>query len=183
MSNPSEIHEANCLGCGKEFTTENIRKRFCSLKCYRSKWREENRGKTREYAIKHRWKNVESYRAYAIEYNKTHPEAHRAASRKYRELNIEPEREKTRKHRMKKSGVSIVSLTLQDWENIKAAYNNCCAYCGIKSDNLSQDHVIPISKGGQHIKENVVPCCRPCNSKKRDKSLAEFGKNIQLKIL
>ncbi|MDB4875733.1 MAG: hypothetical protein JWM41_2179 [Gemmatimonadetes bacterium] len=36
------------------------------------------------------------------------------------------------------------------------------------------DHVIPISRGGSHTRENVVPACRSCNSKKGDLMLLEW---------
>ena len=35
--------------------------------------------------------------------------------------------------------------------------NYMCAYCGTKADTI--DHVIPRSRGGQHIWENCVASC------------------------
>ena len=35
------------------------------------------------------------------------------------------------------------------------------------------DHVVPISKGGSDCVENLVPCCRSCNSSKRNRILYE----------
>lgn len=40
-----------------------------------------------------------------------------------------------------------------------------CQYCGSKK-NLTLDHVLPRSRGGQHTWENVVAACSSCNSKK-----------------
>lgn len=60
----------------------------------------------------------------------------------------------------------IGRFTLVDWEAVKAAYDSRCAYCGRDDVPLTQDHVIPLSKGGAHTKENIVPACRPCNSRK-----------------
>ena len=37
----------------------------------------------------------------------------------------------------------------------------------------SIDHVVPRSRGGEHIWENVVAACRPCNVRKRDRLLHE----------
>jgi 5-methylcytosine-specific restriction endonuclease McrA len=48
-----------------------------------------------------------------------------------------------------------------------------CQYCGAHAENI--DHVIPRSKGGEHIWENVVAACRPCNTKKEDRFLHEVG--------
>ena len=44
-----------------------------------------------------------------------------------------------------------------------------CQYCTEAAENI--DHVIPRSRGGQHIWENVVASCQPCNARKGDKML------------
>jgi 5-methylcytosine-specific restriction endonuclease McrA len=48
---------------------------------------------------------------------------------------------------------------------------NRCQYCGDAAESI--DHVIPRSKGGEHVWENVVAACRPCNVRKRDRLLHE----------
>ena len=48
-----------------------------------------------------------------------------------------------------------------------------CQYCGSRS-NLTVDHVIPRSKGGQSSWENIVASCGPCNRRKGD-SLPRAG--------
>ena len=52
-----------------------------------------------------------------------------------------------------------------------------CQYCKKKLslDNSSIDHVIPRSKGGKNVWENVVLSCIPCNTKKGNKTLEEIG--------
>ena len=52
--------------------------------------------------------------------------------------------------------------------------DNECQYCGSK-ENLTIDHVIPRSKGGQNTWDNLVTCCVTCNLKKANKSLKESG--------
>lgn len=72
----------------------------------------------------------------------------------------------------------INTLTAKEWIDILKEYKFKCAYCG-KEFNLfdrpTRDHVIPISKGGHNTKENVVPACGSCNSKKHDKLLIKKG--------
>jgi 5-methylcytosine-specific restriction endonuclease McrA len=48
-----------------------------------------------------------------------------------------------------------------------------CQYCGASAENI--DHVVPRSRGGEHVWENVVAACRPCNTKKEDRLLHEVG--------
>ncbi len=48
-----------------------------------------------------------------------------------------------------------------------------CQYCGAQAENI--DHIIPRSRGGTHSWENVVACCRRCNTRKEDRLLEESG--------
>lgn len=57
-------------------------------------------------------------------------------------------------------------LTFEVWEYIKELFGHRCAYCKKKHDNLGIDHVVPFSRGGLHIWQNVVPACRSCNVRK-----------------
>lgn len=66
-------------------------------------------------------------------------------------------------------------LTSTEWLAILAEANGHCAYCG-KEASLTLDHVIPLSKGGKHSKDNVVPACAHCNSSKGNKTLEEWNR-------
>lgn len=48
-----------------------------------------------------------------------------------------------------------------------------CVYCDAPATSL--DHVVPRSRGGQHVWENVVSACRRCNHVKADRSMADLG--------
>lgn len=52
-------------------------------------------------------------------------------------------------------------------QNIFRRDGNRCVYCQSK-DNLTLDHVLPRSRGGQSTWTNLVSACRPCNTKKGD---------------
>jgi len=47
--------------------------------------------------------------------------------------------------------------------------NGICHYCGNKFSpkELTMDHLVPIARGGRSVKNNLVPCCKECNTKKR----------------
>ena len=52
-----------------------------------------------------------------------------------------------------------------------------CQYCAVKckESETTIDHIIPASKGGQETWENTVTCCKSCNNRKQDKTLAQSG--------
>ncbi|TAE03778.1 MAG: HNH endonuclease [Bacteroidetes bacterium] len=52
-------------------------------------------------------------------------------------------------------------------QNVFKRDNNRCLYCSA-TDNLTLDHVLPRSRGGQTTWTNLVTACRRCNSKKGD---------------
>ncbi|MEH0155667.1 HNH endonuclease [Limibacter armeniacum] len=54
-------------------------------------------------------------------------------------------------------------------QNIFKRDNFSCLYCGSKN-NLTLDHVIPRSRGGQSTWKNLVTACKSCNSKKGDRT-------------
>jgi len=41
-----------------------------------------------------------------------------------------------------------------------------CQYCGRESTGLTVDHVVPRSRGGQSVWDNIVAACAPCNRRK-----------------
>lgn len=44
-----------------------------------------------------------------------------------------------------------------------------CQYCGRESAGLTVDHVVPRSRGGSSLWDNIVAACAPCNRKKGNK--------------
>jgi len=53
-----------------------------------------------------------------------------------------------------------------------------CQYCGARGE-MTFDHVIPRSKGGRTIWENVVAACGSCNLSKGSRSLKEAGMHLR----
>ena len=72
------------------------------------------------------------------------------------EENIKKEKEKARK------------LRRTHWwqRNIQ---KGVCYYCNrmVGRENLTMDHLVPLSRGGKSKKGNVVPACKECNNKKK----------------
>ena len=50
-----------------------------------------------------------------------------------------------------------------------------CQYCKKETRTLTLDHIMPRSRGGAHVWENVVSACIPCNHRKAGLTPAEAG--------
>jgi 5-methylcytosine-specific restriction endonuclease McrA len=53
-----------------------------------------------------------------------------------------------------------------------------CQYCGKQAGQLTLDHVIPRYRGGEHLWENVVSACIPCNRRKAGRTPSEAGMKL-----
>ena len=56
-----------------------------------------------------------------------------------------------------------------------------CVYCGTSTGRLTLDHVVPRSRGGESVWENVVTSCATCNHKKGNRTLEESGLELLMK--
>ncbi len=71
------------------------------------------------------------------------------------------------KRRALKLNSTIQNYSYQEKIERFDMFNNKCGYCG-KQDQLSEDHFIPLTKGGKHFLTNIVPACKSCNSSKHN---------------
>ena len=62
--------------------------------------------------------------------------------------------------------------------SIFARDNYTCQYCGVQSRDLTIDHILPKRHGGGMQWENLVACCRRCNTRKADKLLQHSGMKL-----
>jgi 5-methylcytosine-specific restriction endonuclease McrA len=65
-------------------------------------------------------------------------------------------------------------------KNILLRDRNSCQYCGqvLPSSELTLDHIVPRSRGGQSTWENLVACCHSCNHEKGNQLLQECGMKL-----
>lgn len=122
--------------------------------------RETPEGKEHVYAMTRRWKagNKEAVAEYHKRYAAEHKDYFRQAAHK--------------RNALKKK--LPCTLTLEEWEAIKAEFGYCCAYCGKPLEHFTQDHFIPLSAGGGYTRDNIIPACKRCNSSKHNSSFTEW---------
>lgn len=72
------------------------------------------------------------------------------------EAEVKREREKSRELRKSRW-----------WKNRLA--QGVCHWCGKRfaPDELTMDHIVPVTRGGKASRNNVVPACKECNSRKK----------------
>jgi len=66
------------------------------------------------------------------------------------------------------------SFTKDDLLRIWVKQEGRCAYCGEIADELTVDHVVPLSRGGSNWPSNLALACQPCNDSKGAKLLSEW---------
>lgn len=134
---------ANCAKCGNQFERKIKHQKFCSKDCYSSASIDRRR-KPRSGICKYCEKSYFSNRhVYCSE------ECARSARNKKRKLS---------------DNITRQSLYRRD--------EFTCIYCGQSSIEdgvrLTADHIVPFNKGGTHTIDNLVTCCKKCNSAKCD---------------
>lgn len=74
----------------------------------------------------------------------------------------------------------VPSMASKNRTMLFARDRHLCAYCGRKFEieDLSKDHVNPISRGGKDTWMNVVTACKPCNHRKADKHPHEANMSL-----
>ncbi|MBD2329111.1 HNH endonuclease [Alkalinema sp. FACHB-956] len=63
-------------------------------------------------------------------------------------------------------------------KNLLHRDGHSCQYCGYSGDDLTLDHVIPRSRGGQDTWENIAVACVRCNVKKGNRTPKEAGMSL-----
>lgn len=74
---------------------------------------------------------------------------------------------------LKRGNSGYLPFDHSEWLRLLRRHNYACAYCDRKT-RLERDHVIPLSRGGRHAIANILPACRSCNQRKKDKLLVEW---------
>ena len=176
---------AQCKDCyrekGREYYRNNRQKRLEGRREYYRNNREKANATTREW----RERNREHVVAYQKDYDsrRKRPTDYKAkkliSENAWARANPEKIRLKSQRRRARKAEVKS-ELTNSEWDIILDVFSYSCAYCGKLETTLEQDHIVPLSMGGDYTIDNIVPSCKSCNSSKKDNDFREWIKDEAL---
>ena len=160
-------HRYECKTCDYErwkiwfSQPHNRKKKSAWLRRYYLQHYEEALAKRRKY-----------HRGYYLKNRETLHLKHRNYRTSPRGREVSRELTKKWKARVRGPTQTPFALTLEQWKGLLQEFGHACAWCGASFTDRNrpeQDHIVPVSKGGCHAVDNVVPACRSCNARWRDK--------------
>ena len=171
-----------CKGCGKEKLL--AAKGLCK-QCYMRQWREAHQEERREYQRQWAKDNPDKEREHDHRYYVTHREESAANNRKWIKANPEQfrviQRRSRKAHpgkkrecvRRRRARLANATIGPVDEAAIYERDGYMCLYCGATED-LTIDHIVPLSNDGPHCEDNLLVACGHCNSSKNARPLAAW---------
>lgn len=157
-------------------TAQNVTRRILArtdkAKATAKRWRQTEKGKAYIKRRRERQRATAQWKEYMREYERQRRITKRdyllAHCRQYKQSEkgrIAMANYNHRRRALTRSG----HISLSDWHNIVAGQGGRCFYClavFTATTKPTQDHVIPLSRGGVHEASNIVAACLLCNRKK-----------------
>ena len=177
-----------CIVCGKVFCSWGNTAKYCPmcrqkvqrdyLISYSKKWRRKNKKRLKERVAAYfqEKKNDPEFKEYrkqrGCEWRSKNRQRCLELAKWDRQKHHDRVMWNNRKRELLECDVEG-SHTKQEWEELKTVYSFTCACCKKTEPDivLTQDHIIPLSKGGSDMISNIQPLCQSCNSKKRQKEI------------
>jgi 5-methylcytosine-specific restriction endonuclease McrA len=144
-----------------------------------SNWRINNPEKKKQnnqnWIESNREKHLEYQREWARNYRKDNPNYSRRNDPEYlqswRKQNPDKARNQKLRRRAREANARSFLVTPKD---ISKILSNPCIYCKEYSYQTHIDHIIPISRGGEHRIGNLAAACAKCNTSKHSKFVSEW---------
>lgn len=137
---------------GRDWMSRNADKARAAMRRWRQRHPEAHRAENRAH-----YARSAKRRAASVARHAAHPEVHQAAHQRRRARAAQAEG----------------TYSTQQRRALVARHDGRCGYCGV-AGALQADHRIPLSRGGSHRIENIIPACRQCNCRKATSTEGEF---------
>jgi hypothetical protein len=177
-----------CKDCrkiqSKRYRDRSKEKRYAYNKWYRENRTDKLRATQKRYRESHKEEMAKYWKEHVDNffiYRNNRKDKAKIETAKWHKDHPEKCRYYTKLHNARVKGAKITDFTMEQWDELIIEYNYRCTYCGKYYLHLEQDHIQPLTKGGDHTKSNIVPACKPCNSSKKDKSLTQWRKTAYYK--
>lgn len=136
----------------------------------------------RNYASKYRQSNPDRNKIYykqnrekLIDYQHENRERFRDVRKRWNQKNKDRNRVLAHQRRVIEKN-QLGAIPENCWDLLILVYKSC-GICG-SEENLTMDHVIPLSLGGKHSIENLAILCKTCNSRKRNRNSFDYRTKI-----
>lgn len=139
------------------------------------RWKRDNRVKHLEQVQRWQAENRERSNENKKRWKKRHPEKVKAASRRLTPSSLASHAARERIRRKYKTVETDPDIR-QVYELAQSGKKIHCYYCRAvtRCGHRHVDHVIPLSRGGQHVRTNLVIACISCNLKKGTRIITLF---------
>lgn len=178
-----EASRARARANTRAYREKNREKVYEATDRWRSKNQQQILDYSREYCNKHRDQRsekqslrlktdpdyAEKRRSQTRAWQESNRDKARAASKRWRDQNPESLKRLGSLRRAREYNATIPGrpVTAKVEKERKALFGGCC-FCGSQG-KLTLEHIVPLSKGGLHVEENLLGSCKPCNSSKHVK--------------
>jgi 5-methylcytosine-specific restriction endonuclease McrA len=164
-----------CQECNNAANLEYYSNNGEARREYARQYRDNNREAKRESDRQYRANNCDARREYNREYQANNLEAARERSRQWATNNPDKARANSARRRARQLDATVEVFTTEElhahWLS-KGIDPEKCWYCAKPVEHY--DHFEPLSRGGKHSMDNLVPACASCNLSKHARCPWEF---------
>lgn len=151
-----------------------------NLKAQSSEWYAANHDRAKATQRDYAERNAGSIRDYKRSWEKANQDkvkASRALAKS--KITASMFAEQYHRRRARKATNGVYKVTARDMARCLARFAGACAYCSTNFTlelRPTWDHIVPISRGGQHSVGNLAPACSACNTSKWASTVTEWRK-------
>ncbi len=149
------------------------------VRAHNAKWNEQDKINGWQYSRMWRERNPEKVKEINRRYRLAHQDQRRNGYRQWMRKNIDKVKERWKNNTIRRRALKRNTDGVHTYEqflDVCESFGWRCAYCGceLNPNTVTEDHVIPLSRGGSNDISNIVPACKFCNSSKGNKTAEEF---------